>query len=43
MYDELTNKLVDSTRSDSPFVLKYVPYGGLKEVCASARRRYEFG
>jgi proline dehydrogenase len=32
MHDALTNELADKTRSATPFVIKYVPYGGLKEV-----------
>jgi proline dehydrogenase len=32
MHDALTNGLVDGLRSSSPVVLKYVPYGALKEV-----------
>ncbi|KAI0308759.1 FAD-linked oxidoreductase-like protein [Amylostereum chailletii] len=32
MSDALTNYLVDRTRSSSPFVIKYVPYGALEEV-----------
>jgi proline dehydrogenase len=32
MHDQLTNDLVDGTRSTSPFIIKYVPYGALKEV-----------
>jgi proline dehydrogenase len=33
MHDALTNGLVDGLQSSSPVVLKYVPYGALKEVC----------
>ena len=33
MTDALTNYIVDRTRSSSPFILKYVPYGALVEVC----------
>lgn len=33
MHDNLTNYLVDRTRSSTPFVIKYVPYGSLAEVC----------
>lgn len=33
MTDALTNYIVDRTRSSSPFMLKYVPYGALVEVC----------
>ena len=36
MHDNLTNYLVDRTVSSSPFVIKYVPYGSLTEVCARA-------
>jgi hypothetical protein len=32
MHDNLTNYLVDRTRSSTPFVIKYVPYGSLEEV-----------
>ena len=32
MSDALTNYLVDRTRSSSPFVIKYIPYGALSEV-----------
>lgn len=32
MHDNLTNYLVDRTRSSTPFVIKYVPYGSLSEV-----------
>lgn len=32
MSDALTNSLVDRTRSTSPFVIKYIPYGNLTEV-----------
>jgi proline dehydrogenase len=32
MADALTNWVVDRTAADGPFVLKYVPYGALKEV-----------
>ena len=28
----LTNYLVDRIHSSSPFVIKYIPYGGLSEV-----------
>ena len=28
----LTNYLVDRVRAPSPFVIKYIPYGGLAEV-----------
>ena len=32
MHDDLTNYLVNRTRSSAPFVIKYVPYGSLTEV-----------
>lgn len=32
MCDELTDHLVRRTRTTSPFVLKYLPYGSLAEV-----------
>lgn len=32
MSDALTNYVVARTRSSSPFVIKYVPYGALSEV-----------
>ncbi|KZT08999.1 FAD-linked oxidoreductase [Laetiporus sulphureus 93-53] len=39
MCDDLTNSLVDRTRSDSPFVIKYIPYGALSEVMPYLSRR----
>lgn len=33
MHDDLTDYLVGRTRSSTPFVIKYVPYGALAEVC----------
>lgn len=32
MSDALTDHLVGRVRSESPFVLKYLPYGNLAEV-----------
>ncbi|KAI0358838.1 FAD-linked oxidoreductase [Trametes cingulata] len=39
MCDALTDHLVDRTRSSSPFVLKYLPYGSLAEVMPYLSRR----
>jgi proline dehydrogenase len=39
MSDALTNWLVETTRSRSPFVTKYVPYGALSEVMPYLCRR----
>ncbi|KAK7688068.1 hypothetical protein QCA50_008438 [Cerrena zonata] len=39
MTDALTNYIVDRTRSSSPFILKYVPYGALVEVMPYLSRR----
>ncbi|TBU56221.1 FAD-linked oxidoreductase [Dichomitus squalens] len=39
MADGLTDHLVDRTRSASPFVLKYLPYGKLSEVMPYLSRR----
>ena len=40
MTDALTNYIVDRTRSSSPFILKYVPYGALVEVCVQHSTLY---
>ncbi|KZT08997.1 FAD-linked oxidoreductase [Laetiporus sulphureus 93-53] len=39
MCDALSNSLVERTRCDSPFVLKYLPYGALAEVMPYLSRR----
>ncbi|KAI0668619.1 FAD-linked oxidoreductase [Trametes maxima] len=39
MCDALTDHLVNRTRSTSPFVLKYLPYGSLTEVMPYLSRR----
>ena len=37
MSDALTNYVVSRTRTSSPIVLKYLPYGGLSEVCQNVK------
>ncbi|KAG6877337.1 hypothetical protein C0992_010247 [Termitomyces sp. T32_za158] len=39
MCDDLTNYLVNSTASDTPLIIKYVPYGALSEVMPYLSRR----
>ncbi|KAF7784834.1 hypothetical protein Agabi119p4_999 [Agaricus bisporus var. burnettii] len=39
MSDDLTQYLVDRTRTTTPFIIKYVPYGGLREVMPYLSRR----
>ncbi|TFK67661.1 FAD-linked oxidoreductase [Pluteus cervinus] len=39
MSDELTDWLVNRTRSSSPLIIKYVPYGALSEVMPYLSRR----
>ncbi|KAG6901249.1 hypothetical protein C0995_014626 [Termitomyces sp. Mi166 len=39
MCDDLTNHLVNSTASNTPLVIKYVPYGALSEVMPYLSRR----
>ncbi|EIN13286.1 FAD-linked oxidoreductase [Punctularia strigosozonata HHB-11173 SS5] len=39
MSDELTDYLASKTKAASPFVLKYVPYGALKDVMPYLSRR----
>ncbi|KAG6828858.1 hypothetical protein H0H92_006565 [Tricholoma furcatifolium] len=39
MCDDLTNHLVNSTASNTPLIIKYVPYGALTEVMPYLSRR----
>ncbi|TFK38690.1 FAD-linked oxidoreductase-like protein [Crucibulum laeve] len=39
MSDDLTDSMVQRTKSTSPFVIKYVPYGALSEVMPYLSRR----
>ncbi|KAG6855379.1 hypothetical protein H0H87_003918 [Tephrocybe sp. NHM501043] len=39
MCDDLTNHLVNSTASNTPLIIKYVPYGALSEVMPYLSRR----
>ncbi|KAG6848555.1 hypothetical protein H0H93_015963 [Arthromyces matolae] len=39
MCDDLTNHLVNSTASNTPMIIKYVPYGALSEVMPYLSRR----
>ncbi|KAG6854205.1 hypothetical protein C0991_009518 [Blastosporella zonata] len=39
MCDDLTNYLVNSTASNTPLIIKYVPYGALSEVMPYLSRR----
>ncbi|KAF8627274.1 hypothetical protein AX17_006319 [Amanita inopinata Kibby_2008] len=39
MCDDLTDSLVERTRTDTPLVIKYVPYGALSEVLPYLGRR----
>lgn len=41
MADALTNYITDRTRSSTPVVLKYVPYGALVEVRNATRIQFE--
>ncbi|GLB36747.1 putative converts proline to delta-1-pyrroline-5-carboxylate [Lyophyllum shimeji] len=39
MHDDLTNHLVNTTASNTPLIIKYVPYGALSEVMPYLSRR----